>query len=133
MQIKKGLYLCLVRRPCNTVFFNVDFPFTGYLAIQLLGLSVGTVVLPPSPSFFRRRQKMLISKDSQRRNSDAAAYHGKANLDIAAPRQTGKTATMLCSFAIIWWSALGLVYFAKVDGTWGPKGGISRRMVKNKT
>jgi len=35
----------------------------------------------------------------------------------------------LCSYAIVWWSFLGLVRFFKVDGTWGPEGGISRRMV----
>ena len=109
----------------NLLFFPL-----GYLAIQLLGLSVGTIILPPSPSFFRRRQKMLVNKDLKRRNSDPAA--GKADLDIAAPRQTAKTATELCSYSIIWWSFLGLLRFFKVDGTWGPEGGVSRRMVKTK-
>ena len=71
---------------------------------------------------------MLINKDSKRRNSDPTG--GNAHLDIAAPRQTGKTATELCSFSIIWWSFLGLLRFLKVDGTWGPEGGVSRRMVK---
>ena len=99
--------------------------FLGYLAIQLLGLSVGTIILSPSPSFFRRRQKMLVNK---RKNSDPAASN--ANLDITAPRQGEKSATELCSFAIIWWSFLGLLRFFKVDGTWGPEGGVSRRMVK---
>ena len=68
---------------------------------------------------------MLINK---RRNSDPAA--GNAILDITAPRQTEKTATELCSYAIIWWSFLGLLRFFEVDGTWGPEGGVSRRMVK---
>jgi glucosaminylphosphatidylinositol acyltransferase len=104
------------------------FIYLGYLAIQLLGLSVGTIILPPFPSFFRRRQKMLINK---RRNSDLTTT-GNADSDITAPRQTEKTATELCSFAIIWWSLLGLVRFFKVDGTWGPDGGVSRRMVKEK-
>ena len=114
-------------RKCRYFNLNLSF-FPGYLAIQLLGLSVGTIILPPSPSFFRRQRKMLINKDSKRRNSDPAA--GNAHLDIAAPRRTGKTATELCSFSIIWWSFLGLLRFYKVDGTWGPEGGISRRMVK---
>ena len=71
---------------------------------------------------------MLISK---RRNSDPAAAGGNnADLDITAPRHTEKTATELCSFAIIWWSLLGFVRFFKVDGIWGPDGGVSRRMVK---
>lgn len=67
---------------------------------------------------------MLIRK---LRNSDAPVDN--ASLDIAAPRQSGKTATELCSFAIIWWSVLGLLRLFKIDGTWGPQGGISRRMV----
>ena len=68
---------------------------------------------------------MLVNK---RRNSDPTA--GNTVLDISAPRQTEKTATELCSLAIIWWSLLGLLRFFKVDGTWGPEGGVSRRMVK---
>jgi hypothetical protein len=68
---------------------------------------------------------MLTNKG---RNSDSAA--DKANLDITAPRQTEKIATELCSFAIIWWSFLGLLRFFKVDGTYGPEGGVSRRMVR---
>ena len=71
---------------------------------------------------------MLIKEDYKRINSDPAA--DKAHLDIAAPRQMGKTATELCSFSIIWWSLLGLLRFLKVGGTWGPEGGVSRRMVK---
>ena len=73
---------------------------------------------------------MLVNKDSKRRNSDPAA--GKADLDIAAFRQTAKTATELCSYSIIWWSFLGLLRFFRVDGIWGPEGGVSKRMVKTK-
>ena len=72
---------------------------------------------------------MLINK---RRNSDPAPAVNNGDLDISAPRQTEKTATELCSFAIIWWSFLGLVRFFKVDGIWGPEGGVSRRMVEKK-
>ena len=133
MQTKKGLYPFQVRRKKNRkknvviVFLIITCIFLlGYLAIQLLGLSVGTIILPPSPSFFRRRRKLLINK---RRNSDPTS--AKADFDITAPRQTEKTATELCSFSIIWWSFLGLVCFFEVDGTWGPDGGVSRRMVNN--
>ena len=94
-----------------------------------MGLSVGTIILPPFPSFLRCRQKMLINK---RRNSDPAPAVNNGDLDISAPRQTEKTATELCSFAIIWWTFLGLVRFFKVDGIWGPEGGVSRRMVEKK-
>ena len=69
---------------------------------------------------------MLINKG---RNSDPTAAFNNVDLDISAPRQIEKTATELCSFAIIWWSFLGLVRFFKVDGIWGPEGGVSRRMV----
>jgi phosphatidylinositol glycan class W len=68
---------------------------------------------------------MLISK---RRNGGPTA--GNVDLDITEPRQTEETAMELFSFAIIWWSILGLLRFFKVDGTWGPEGGVSRRMVK---
>ncbi|KAK7680315.1 hypothetical protein QCA50_016555 [Cerrena zonata] len=37
----------------------------GYLAIHLLGLSTGTLVLPPSPSYFRRQQELLIQRRYQ--------------------------------------------------------------------
>ena len=110
------------------IFLILTCLFLGYLAIQLLGLSVGTIILPPSPSFFRRRQKVLINRNFKRRISDPASAN--TDLDIAAPRQTEKTATELCSFSIIWWSFLGLLRFFKVDGTWGPEGGVSRRMVR---
>ncbi|CAL1710321.1 unnamed protein product [Somion occarium] len=38
---------------------------TGYLAIHLLGLSTGTLVLPPSPSYFRRQQDLLRQRQLQ--------------------------------------------------------------------
>ncbi|KAF8607314.1 hypothetical protein BDV93DRAFT_488337 [Ceratobasidium sp. AG-I] len=35
--------------------------FTGYLALHLLGLAIGTLILPPSPSHFRRAVSALNS------------------------------------------------------------------------
>ena len=99
----------------------------GYLAIHLLGLSAGTLVLPPSPSFFRRRQQALADKLTKRRISDAGLKHDK-DLDLAGPRQTGKTATELCSYSIVWWSFLGLTKLANSRGQWGE---VSRRMVRS--
>ena len=67
-----------------------------YLAIQLLGLSVGTIILPPFPSFFRRRQNMLLNNDPA-----VAGNNVDLDIDITAPRQTEKTAMELfgtCSF-----------------------------------
>ena len=109
---------------------------SGYLAIQLLGLSIGTLVLPPTPSFYSRRQaayfKNLNTKKKggpgvppKRRNSDPK----DKSFEISAPRQTAKTATELCAYAILWWALLGVGRMLKVDG-WGTgEGGVSRRMV----
>ncbi|KAJ2919754.1 hypothetical protein MD484_g653, partial [Candolleomyces efflorescens] len=93
----------------------------GYLAVHLLGLSAGTLILPPTPSFFRRRQQALTAKGrSTQYNKD---------LDPQLPRQLGKTATELCSYAILWWTLLGVTRLLEVDGTWGAWGGVSRRII----
>ncbi|KAF8187713.1 GPI-anchored wall transfer protein 1 [Pholiota molesta] len=110
---------------------------TGYLAIQILGLSVGTMVLPPTPSFFRRRQTAFAARATppgsrKRRTSDADADRD-AGTDAAfaldAPRQNDKIATELCAYAILWWGLLGLARVVRLDGAWGADGGASRRMV----
>ncbi|PPR02804.1 hypothetical protein CVT26_009590 [Gymnopilus dilepis] len=119
----------------------------GYLAIQLLGLSAGTLILPPTPSFFRRRQQALV-KDGpsgrKRRDSDPpAATDVRQNIaasssesrktsevDLSAPRQLDKTATELCAYAILWWSLLGLARLTRLDGRWSGEG-VSRRMVSS--
>ena len=108
----KILFPFEVRRTEKPIFLILKLFFLlGYLAIQLLGLSVGTIIISPFPYFFCRQQKMLINK---RRNSDPAAAGGNnANLDITAPRQTERTAAELCSFDIIWWSFLNLFVFSK--------------------
>ncbi|KIM36234.1 hypothetical protein M413DRAFT_427632 [Hebeloma cylindrosporum] len=100
---------------------------SGYLAIQLLGLSIGTIVLPPTPSFYSRRQA-AYSKNvlGKRRNSESSKARP---FDISAPRQTAKTATELCAYAILSWALLGVVRMLKVDGWGKDEGGVSRRMV----
>lgn len=109
---------------------------SGYLAIQLLGLSAGTIILPPTPSFYSRRQaaysKNLKNKKEggpgvpqKRRNSDLK----DKNFDVSAPRQTAKTATELCGYAILWWALLGVARILKIDGWGKDEGGVSRRMV----
>ncbi|KAJ7180994.1 GWT1-domain-containing protein [Mycena filopes] len=64
----------------------------GYLAIHLLGLATGTLVLPPSPAFFRRQQK----------------HDGERN-ELGAARQNDKTAIELASYAMVWWAVLGVM------------------------
>ncbi|KAJ7039128.1 GWT1-domain-containing protein [Mycena alexandri] len=67
----------------------------GYLAIHLLGLSTGTLVLPPTPAFFRRMHTQ--KRDGGDRN------------ELGAPRQNDKTAIELASYAMVWWAVLGVM------------------------
>ncbi|PPQ93066.1 hypothetical protein CVT25_011942 [Psilocybe cyanescens] len=80
----------------------------GYLSIQLLGLSAGTIVLPPTPSFFSRRQKALAKAldgaagvgvgggGRKRRNSDPVdsdeeeEYTGKTRAKPSKLRQADR-------------------------------------------
>jgi phosphatidylinositol glycan class W len=80
---------------------------TGYLSIHLLGLSMGTLILPPSPGFFRRLLKG--------RSTPA---------ELGAARQNDKGAIELASYAIVWWASLGLVSLLRVDE------GVSRQTVR---
>ncbi|KAF9781098.1 GWT1-domain-containing protein [Thelephora terrestris] len=91
----------------------------GYLAIHLLGLSTGTMILPPSPSYFRRQQLERLDARS-RRDSNARLT---APSSMGSQREDDKTATELAAYAILWWSFLGLSsFFASVAG-------VSRRLV----
>lgn len=82
----------------------------GYLSIHLIGLSLGTIILPPIPSFFRKRQAIL---------TDGKKY-GDTNLDLTVPRQPAKTTSELCAYTLVWWV---LLVFIKL------KLAVSRRMV----
>ncbi|KAF9256317.1 GWT1-domain-containing protein [Marasmius fiardii PR-910] len=86
---------------------------TGYFAIHLLGLTTGMLILPPSPSYFRRIQKRLLK---QKRNPLKK---------LTAARQDDKTATELCAYAVVWWILFGLTRVLKLDGG----NGASRRLV----
>jgi phosphatidylinositol glycan class W len=88
----------------------------GYLAIHLLGLATGTVILPPSPSDFRRQQNMFKNRHI-RNDADSK------NVFKYAERQDGKTAIELFSYALLWWLAFGLCWLV------GLGGGVSRRLV----
>jgi len=106
---------------------------TGYMAIHLLGLSTGTILLPPSPSYFRRRQRTpLPQKDS---NADTDTDNDSDSDDInhklfpktrykqGPQRQNDKTAIELCSYAVVWWVLMGLTRVLGIGE------GVSRRMV----
>ncbi|KIP02797.1 hypothetical protein PHLGIDRAFT_111619 [Phlebiopsis gigantea 11061_1 CR5-6] len=87
---------------------------TGYLALHLLGLSTGTILLPSSPSYFRRMQHELRDDDTPSKRS-----RGR----IQDRRENDKTATELFAYAVLWWAALGAVRLLGVGQ------GISRRVV----
>ena len=82
----------------------------GYLSIHLIGLSLGTIILPPTPSFFRKRQAIL---------TDGKKYED-TSLDLTIPRQPAKTTSELCAYTLVWWV---LLVFIKL------KLAVSRRMV----
>ncbi|KAI0764344.1 GWT1-domain-containing protein [Trametes elegans] len=108
---------------------------TGYLAVHLLGLSTGTLVLAPTPSYFRRRQQALAhprATPSRPRtpSSDSDSDDDAPSLPLPDPtsteaprRENDKTATELCSYAVLWWVCLGLLKL------FGIGGGVSRRLV----
>lgn len=138
------------RRPCFcprsvTVFLRCSEtrPIIGYLAVHLLGLAMGTLVLPPSPSYFRRRRRELTypharhaHDSSSDDDDDEPAQDADANTksdtqkrdrghgQALQRRENDKTATELCSYAVVWWVLLGLALVAGVGG------GVSRRMVR---
>ncbi|KAI0672091.1 GWT1-domain-containing protein [Trametes maxima] len=112
---------------------------TGYLAIHLLGLSTGTLVLAPTPSYFRRRRQQLAhprATPSRPRtpSSDSDSDDGAPSPSSApAPalalaheqrRENDKTATELCSYAVLWWVLLGGLKLFGIGG-----GDVSRRLV----
>ncbi|KAH9971554.1 GWT1-domain-containing protein [Lactifluus volemus] len=97
----------------------------GYLAIHLLGLSTGTLVLPHSPSYFRRQQvasrRRRDSNDGTR--SDPAIITQK-RVSTPVHRENDKTATELFSYAVIYWTLFGVSRYFNIGGP-----GVSRRLV----
>ncbi|KAF8637760.1 hypothetical protein AX16_010747 [Volvariella volvacea WC 439] len=96
----------------------------GYLAIHLLGLSTGTLILPPSPSWFRRQQKDLKKQHQQRKRklSDAPqpSAQGEGKKGFSVHRENDRTATELCSYSIVWWT---LLWVTQLVGVGSPAGG----------
>ncbi|PIL36018.1 hypothetical protein GSI_01678 [Ganoderma sinense ZZ0214-1] len=121
---------------------------TGYLAIHLLGLSTGTLLLAPSPSYFRRQQQQIAQHAAGQRptmldsdtDDDVPSPISPASPGSPSPsptpapaptpgprvvevrRENDKTATELCSYAVLWWVLLGALRLVDVGG------GVSRRM-----
>ena len=77
------------------------------------------MILPPSPSYFRRQQLERLNARS-RRGSNA----GLTTTPGASPqREDDKTATELAAYAILWWTFLGL------SSLLASVAGVSRRLV----
>lgn len=98
----------------------------GYLAIHLLGLSTGTLIIPHSPSYFRRQQ--VAAKG--RRNNDAGGRTDSATdaiqrkVDVPVYRENDKTATELFSYAVIYWVLFSISKYLHIGGP-----DVSRRVV----
>ncbi|KZT66714.1 hypothetical protein DAEQUDRAFT_674575 [Daedalea quercina L-15889] len=107
----------------------------GYLAIHLLGLSTGTLLLPSTPSYFRKRQQELVAdnvqssrhrprvQDSDSESDDDDTGSQRAPAAPALRRENDKTAIELCGYAVLWWVLLGASKLFDVGG------GVSRRLV----
>src|SRR5262245_36832585 len=91
------------------------------MAIHLLGLSTGTLLLPPSPSHFRRRQQ--ASNTNSRRKGDPKFNPSDERPGIPVHRQNDKTAAELFSYSAVWWSMMDLITILGIGN------GVSRRMV----
>jgi phosphatidylinositol glycan class W len=86
----------------NIIFANKEglLSLLGYVSIHVLGLSLGTVILPPSPSFFRKQQQQFL---------DGPSPHRPSKLDPSAPRQNAKIIIELMSYSVVWWMLLAFV------------------------
>ncbi|KAG1733266.1 GWT1-domain-containing protein [Suillus lakei] len=86
----------------NIIFANKEglLSLLGYVSIHILGLSLGTVILPPSPSFFRKQQRQLL---------DGPSSYRPSKLDPSAPRQNAKIVIELLSYSVVWWMLLAFV------------------------
>ncbi len=91
----------------------------GYFAVHLLGLSTGTMILPSSPSYFRRFQRQF------NKTGELSFGGGEKYKDSYHARQNDKTATELWAYSMLWWALLGLTRLLQIDG----KEGVSRRVV----
>ena len=93
----------------------------------MLGLGIGTLILPPTPSLFRRRIKAQgkTSTKSQDMSSNGT-YLSNDPISENAPRQLGKSAIELCAYVVVWWTLFG-------GARWmgGGRDSVSRRLVRH--
>ncbi|KIK98871.1 hypothetical protein PAXRUDRAFT_133223 [Paxillus rubicundulus Ve08.2h10] len=86
----------------NVIYANKEglISFLGYFSIHIMGLSLGTIIIPPSPSYFRKQQDMFLKGEEDNHLSRS---------DPSAPRQNAKTIIELFSYAVVWWALLAFV------------------------
>lgn len=112
----------LVRRPAFASLRPTDpAPSPGYLAIYLLGTATGLYVLPPDPYFYDRLQA-LRPKSSGAPVTAEKQKEREARMQKAWKNKPGKLASVLGSYAILWWALYGAL---KLAG-WV----VSRRLVR---
>ncbi|KAH0831252.1 GWT1-domain-containing protein [Lanmaoa asiatica] len=98
-----GLENFLLNAPrSNVIYANKEglVSLLGYLSLHIMGLSLGTIILPPSPSFFCKQQGILLEGGNSQRLT---------KLDPSVPRQNAKTTIELFSYTLVWWTLLALV------------------------
>jgi phosphatidylinositol glycan class W len=107
----------------------------GYLAIHLLGLSIGLLILPPTPSHFRRSSTKKLKADAASSSDEDEAYAKDAWIDDSKvssdkrkvmKRDDGKTAIELCSYGVLY----AVLFIATRLIT--PEDDVSRRLVSLK-
>lgn len=89
---------------------------TGYLAIFLLGTGTGLYILPPDPYFYETLH--LADEPSSAAESRRNLEDKKRRAWQAKP---GKTASVLGSYAVVWWTLYGIARWIGLD--------VSRRIV----
>ena len=143
VQTRKGSSLLQVC-PIITNIIPNELGVTGYLSIHLLGLSIGCLILPPTPSWFRlmilRVASDIRKAKEKKSSSDSSISDSEMFYEISplsSSRHTGKTAAELCAYALLWSFLCGVVCVAELG--LNPVGnealghglgkGVSRRMV----
>ena len=123
------LYLCLSTPLLSNL--RARLSESGYVAIHTFGLLLGTVLLPSSPTTFRRmlqeHQNSSSSSSSLRKKYDEDEDSGEESevekdLSSAVPnsrspstqpqRQTGKAAFELFGYSLSWWTLLAVTSLA---------------------
>jgi phosphatidylinositol glycan class W len=93
-------------------------PLSGYLAIFLFGIGTGLYVLPPDPYFF----DILHRKLSPNSAAETRRELEKKKQKVWKPKPD-KLASVLGSYAILWWTAYALLRWAGFP--------VSRRIVSH--